>query len=110
MTPEKTMGGLARIKDYLVGTAIEKESAEVIKSAVGFCDKNIAQPVFINKYFRAYECPKCHKRREYKEMLYCGLCGQRLNWDNAPENIDDVLDDKEKKEANRIFELLHKGE
>lgn len=27
-----------------------------------------------------YECPSCHKQLKYRELLCCGLCGQKLKW------------------------------
>ena len=27
-----------------------------------------------------YECPSCHKQLKYRELLCCGLCGQKLDW------------------------------
>ena len=27
-----------------------------------------------------FECPSCHKFLGYRELTYCGLCGQKLDW------------------------------
>ena len=27
-----------------------------------------------------FECPACHKFLGYRELTYCGLCGQKLDW------------------------------
>lgn len=28
-----------------------------------------------------FECPSCHKYLNYRELSHCGLCGQRLLWE-----------------------------
>lgn len=28
-----------------------------------------------------FECPSCHKYLNYKELCFCGLCGQKLLWE-----------------------------
>jgi hypothetical protein len=28
-----------------------------------------------------YESPSCHRQLKYRELLCCGLCGQKLEWE-----------------------------
>lgn len=48
--------------------------------AISALEKQILKKVTYNKLFKVYECPTCHMRREYRDLSYCGLCGQALDW------------------------------
>lgn len=50
--------------------ALEKQ---VAKKPTRICNPN-------TRKLERYECPCCHKYLCYRELSYCGLCGQKIDW------------------------------
>ena len=70
----------ALLKDYSDIGTIEEFKALKEKSVAKKAIKiNIANTSWCKKQER-YECPSCHKYLNFRELSYCCVCGQKLDW------------------------------
>lgn len=77
---EMAISALEEVQQYrAIGTVAEvrelKEKATA-KQVYG---------VYISEDKIRYECPHCHKYWEFRELRYCAVCGQHIDWSEGKE-------------------------
>jgi rubredoxin len=74
MTIEQTIEILSQIDAY------DEKEIEAIDKAKTVLERQIPRPVEFNQYTQNYQCPICGRKRKYKDVKFCGFCGQVLDW------------------------------
>lgn len=82
-----------KIDAFIMGIeALEKvqefEAIGTIEEFKALKEKSVAKkPIKINipntswcRKQERYECPSCHKYLNFRELSYCCVCGQKLDW------------------------------
>lgn len=68
-------------EDYLLIGSVEECREAVEKMKPKKVQKIQIPNTSWTKAQTRFECPSCHKYLNYRELSHCGLCGQRLLWE-----------------------------